>query len=170
MANYIPIQTVTVGSGGVASFVFSGIPQTYTDLVIKVSARGDATGLPDVRMQFNGDTGSNYQAREAYGDGAIVQGNTYTTTDAHFHMNGTSTTTSTFTNSEIYIPNYTSSNQKSISGDAVNENNSTSTNVQARLVAWKWAGTTPITSITFSTNTGNYAQYTTATLYGIRKY
>jgi len=170
MANYIPIQTVTVGSGGVASFTFSSIPQTYTDLVIKVSARGDATGLVDVRMQFNGDTASNYQAREAYGDGAIVQGNTYTTTDAHFHMNGTSTTSNTFTNSEIYIPNYTSSNQKSISGDAVNENNSTSTNVQSRLVAWKWSGTAAISSILFSTNTGNYAQYSTATLYGIRKY
>jgi len=170
MANYIPITTVTVGSGGAATFKFTGIPQTYTDLLIKVSLRGDATGLPDVRMQFNGDTGSNYQARELYGDGAIAASNTYTTTDAHFQMNGTSTTSNTFTNSEIYIPNYTSSNQKSISGDAVNENNVTSTNVQSRLVAWKWAGTAPITSIMFSTNTGNYAQYSTATLYGIRKY
>jgi hypothetical protein len=82
-------------------------------------------------------------------------------------MNGSNTTTSTFTNSEIYIPNYTSSNQKSISGDAVNENNSSSTNVQARLVAWKWSGTTAISSILFSTNTGNFVQYSTFTLYGI---
>ena len=167
MPTYTKIASNTVGSGGAATVTFSSIPATYTDLVLKVSARGDATGLPDVRMQFNGDTASNYQAREIWGDGAIAQSNTYTTTDAHFQMNGSNTTASTFTNSEIYIPNYASSNQKSISGDAVNENNSASTNVHSRLVAWKWSGTAAINSITFSTNTGNFAEYSTFTLYGI---
>jgi hypothetical protein len=167
MPTFTKIETITVGSGGAATVTFSSIPATYTDLVLKVSARGDATGLVDVRMQFNGDTASNYQARELFGDGAIVQSNTYTTTDAHFQMNGSSTTSSTFTNSEIYISNYASSNQKTLSGDAVNENNSASTSVQARLVAWKWSGTAAISSILFSTNTGNYVQHSTFTLYGI---
>ena len=36
-----PIQTVTVGSGGAANITFSNIPQTYTDLVIKISARSN---------------------------------------------------------------------------------------------------------------------------------
>jgi len=165
---YTLLETITVGAAGASSVTFNSIPGTgYTDLVLKVSARGTATGLPDVRMQFNGDTASNYQARELYGDGAIAQSNTYTTTDAHFQMNGSSTTASTFTNSEIYIPNYTSSNQKSLSGDAVNENNSASTSVQARLVAWKWSGTVAINSITISTNTGNYAEHSTFSLYGV---
>jgi hypothetical protein len=169
-ANYVLLEKITVGAAGASSVTFSGIPQTgYTDLLVKVSARGTANDLPDVRMQFNGDTGSNYQARELYGNGAAAASNTYTTTDAHFQMNGANTTSSTFTNSEIYIPNYTSSNQKSFSGDAVNENNSASTNVQARLVAWNWTGTAAISSITFSTNTGNYDQYSTFYLYGVAK-
>ena len=33
------ITTVTVGSGGAANITFSSIPQVYTDLCIKISAR-----------------------------------------------------------------------------------------------------------------------------------
>jgi hypothetical protein len=36
---YTAIKTVTVGSGGAANIDFTSIPQTYTDLVLKVSAR-----------------------------------------------------------------------------------------------------------------------------------
>jgi hypothetical protein len=41
MANtYEAIATVEVGSGGAADIEFTSIPGTYTDLVLKLSARG----------------------------------------------------------------------------------------------------------------------------------
>ena len=36
---YTLISSVTVGSGGAASIEFTSIPSTYTDLVLKLSAR-----------------------------------------------------------------------------------------------------------------------------------
>ena len=33
------ISTITVGSGGAASIDFTSIPQTYTDLLVKISLR-----------------------------------------------------------------------------------------------------------------------------------
>ena len=37
MATYTLIASNTVGSGGTASIEFNSIPQTYTDLLIKIS-------------------------------------------------------------------------------------------------------------------------------------
>jgi hypothetical protein len=47
-------------------------------------------------------------------------------TSAGVYDDRASATAGTFSNSEIYIPNYTSSNQKSFSSDSVTENNATS--------------------------------------------
>jgi len=61
---YEPIQTQTVGTA-VASVTFSSIPQTYTDLVLIVSA--DLTsGGHDLRLRFNSDTGANYSRTILY--------------------------------------------------------------------------------------------------------
>mgnify|MGYP003350850134 CR=1 FL=1 len=40
MSTYVLISSYTVSaSGGVANFTFSSIPQTYTDLLLRASAR-----------------------------------------------------------------------------------------------------------------------------------
>jgi len=67
----------------------------------------------------------------------------------------------------LYFPNYRSSNNKSVSGDTVGENNGTQ--AFARLVAFLFASTNAITSITLKLSTGNLAQHSTATLYGITR-
>jgi len=56
---------------------------------------------------------------------------------------------------------------KSISADAVEENNGTT--AFAGLSAALWSNTAAITSITLTPQTGSYVQYSTATLYGISK-
>jgi len=38
---YEAIATVTVGSGGAATFGFTSIPATYTDLLVVASLRSD---------------------------------------------------------------------------------------------------------------------------------
>jgi hypothetical protein len=174
MANMIPISTVTVGSGGASSIDFTGIPQTYTDLMVKLSARtayNNIAGSISAYVRFNGDAGSNYSGRRLIGTGSsAISDNSSTTSFINTFLNITAYTSNTFGNAEYYIPNYTSSNNKSISVDGVTEHNATLS--YAAMVAGLWSNTSPISSISIfpEPSTGNFVQYTTATLYGIRKY
>ena len=169
MANMIPISTVTVGSGGASTIDFVNIPQIYTDLKIVISARSSASGVQErFKAVFNGST-SDYTLR--WLGNAAGSAVSYTRTDFGDnqlnYMPGSTATTSTFGNAEIYITNYTSSNFKSISVDGVMENNSTT--VYFGLLAGLWSNTSPITSFTISAGQP-FVQYSSATLYGIRKY
>jgi hypothetical protein len=162
---YSKIATYTVGSGGIASIDFLNIPQTYTDLVLKVSARTNTTGSGNgFVMYLNGST-SSYTRRSVYGDGSTTASNSGTTAAGGL-INGTTETSNTFASTDIYIPNYTGSNFKSTSHDTVSENNATFAYVL--LSAGLWSNTSPITSMTLVPNAGNFVQYTSAHLYGIK--
>jgi len=67
----------------------------------------------------------------------------------------------------LYLPNYTSSVAKSVSGDNVSENNATAST--QTITAGLWSGTDPITSIEIFGSGTNLAQYSSASLYGMRK-
>jgi len=168
MADLQKIDSVTVGSGGASSITFSNIPQTYTDLIVKFSARS-TTANSTVGFRFNGDSGSSsYNAQAVFGNGssALADRSDPTTQLRTMYLPTTTQTSNTFSNGEIYIPNYTSSNYKTTSADVVTENNATSANTL--LNAGIWSNTAAITSIVFSLTSGdNLAQYSTATLYGV---
>ena len=163
MATYQLISSVTVGSGGAATMTFSSIPATYTDLLLKISSRNTSGGADNHRISFNGNTTS-YSFRSLEGNGSTASSINASTRIIGV-INGSSSTASTFSNNEIYIPNYTSSNFKSFSADAVSENNATT--AYAQLWANLWSNTAAITSIDIDANTLTFAQYTTAYLYGI---
>ena len=169
MANMIPISTVTVGSGGVATIDFTNIPQNYTDLMVKVSCRGDSTAsaFTALRLLPNGSS-SNGATRWIRGSGSAASSDVDTTGIYSGESDTDGATASTFANIEYYIPNYTSSNYKSFSIDSVHENNATA--AYAHLVAGLWSVTSPISSIVLDLASGSFKQYSTATLYGIRKY
>jgi len=165
--NMVAIQTVTVGSGGAASIAFSSIPQTYTDLKIVISARSSVAGPQErILISFNGST-ADFTLR--YLGNAAGSAVSYTRADFGdnmvAYMGGGGSTASTFNNCEIYIPNYTSSNNKSLSIDNVMENNSTT--VYFGMEAGLWSNTAAITSLTLSAASGTFVQYSTATLYGV---
>ena len=172
MANtYILISSVTVGSGGAANIEFTSIPQTYTDLVVMLSTRTTANGdnYGDTDLSFNGaPTGTAYSWRNLQGTGAAAVSGSGSSDSAIFSrdMNGSGSTASTFSNNSFYIPNYTSSNNKSVSADTVTENNATQ--AIAGLTAGLWADSSAITSLRFTVVYGtSFAQYSTAYLYGI---
>jgi hypothetical protein len=169
MPNMVLIDKVTVGSGGAAAITFTGIPQTYTDLLVKVSTRStSATVIGYVNVRFNSDTGNNYSYKAVGGTGSITFNNDSTSGSSIFTVTaGNSSTSNTFGNAEIYIPNYASANYKSVSIDGVGENNATEAYTQ--LVAGIWSSTSAITSIQLSDIFGsaNFAQYSTAYLYGV---
>ena len=171
MANtFIQIgSTVTVGVLGAASISFSSIPSTYTDLLIKFSARATNVGVSNsLRLQINSTT-SGYSVKGLRGDGSAAS--SFNDSGSTFFagvINATTGTTSTFSNIELYIPNYAGSTNKSLSVDSVRENNTTA--ADAYLLAGLLTNTAAITSLTFTPETSaNFAEYSTATLYGISK-
>lgn len=173
MANLKLIEAKTLASAA-ASITFSAIPQTYTDLKILVSARDDRSGQPntDLSLQvgYNGtiNTGSIYTNKQLYGSGSTVGSQSSSTTYAYLGMsNGPTSTANTFGNTEIYIANYTSANNKSVSTDGVSENNATT--AYAVLNANLISTSNPITDIKISAvyGSGNFESGSTFYLYGI---
>jgi len=169
MANtYEAIATVTVGSGGAANIEFTSIPQTYTDLLVKASVRDARTGdiFSNLLIRFNGSS-SNLSARRLFGNGTSAASSAPSSSIVTV-LNGPLSTSNTFSSGEFYIPNYTSANNKSVSTDIVTENNATES--YQELNAGLWSDSSAITSITLLSNYSvNLVQYSTATLYGIKK-
>lgn len=160
------IASNTVGSGGSASIDFSSIPSTYTDLLIKVSGR-DGTYAGDTStayFKFNNDATNQTHRRLVDNSGTVITVGTGTSL-ALTNMNGTTSTSNTFANYEIYIPNYTSSNYKSVLVDGTMENNSSS--IYFGFLAGLWSNTAAINRITFTCD-GVFAQYSTIYIYGIK--
>jgi hypothetical protein len=169
---YTLISSVTVGSGGAATINFTSIPATYTDLLIKLSSRSDRSGntSADQYIQFNSNTSAVYSMIRLMGNGSSPSSDSSSGATGAFVGDATAATAtaSTFANTEIYIPNYTSSNAKSISTDSVTENNATEAYQIFNASLWNPATQAAITSLLIGTVTSNnFVQYTTAYLYGI---
>jgi hypothetical protein len=158
------IEAKTVGAGGITAIDFTAIPQTYTDLKIVMSVRGDqAATYASSFISFNGSS-TGFVNKFVYGEGANAAsfgGNTNQIAD----QNGDTSTANTFSNAEIYIPNYTLSNSKSVSMDSVTENNATTAFAELGALVGPSAA---ITSITISPNsTKKWLEHSTFYLYGI---
>jgi hypothetical protein len=165
---YTLISSVTVGSGGAATMSFTSIPNTYTDLLIKMSGRSDAGSFPTY-LRLNSDSGNNYTWVNLYGFSGVAYSDTSGGNINYAwggYTNASSLTASTFSNSEIYIPNYAGSNKKSASADGVMETNAAN-GVSLGIGANLWNNTAAVTTITLLPSTGNFVQYSTAYLYGI---
>ena len=163
------ISSVTVGSGGAATIDFTSIPSTFTDLCVKLNIRGSNSAVfCGSQLRFNSDSGSNYSYKAIQGDGAAVS--SFTGSGSYLFV-GNSTaataTANTFSNQEIYITNYAGSTQKTVSVDSAGETNATT--IYANLIDGLWTGTAAITSISINNaQSSNWAQYSTAYLYGVK--
>lgn len=166
------IQTISVGSGGSSSIAFNNIPQTYTDLIIKFSGRpSNATTTAMVWVYNSSVTVANaYNNLRLYGTDNSVSTDTF---GVDYSLNNMMTrgdsTSNTFGNGEIYIPNYTRNGFGKIAssdGTGVGDNSFRMLNINY------WIGTDPITSITLLPfgSIGTFVQHTVATLYGVTKY
>lgn len=176
MSAWTRIAHTEVGSGGTSNITFSAIPQTYTDLLIKYSLRNSSGSIDAQLFYFNNDTNPNYSMRILIGDGSNAPGS-FTNTSylsqynnwSIFFINPSGATANTFSTTDVYIPNYSSSTvNKSVSTDNVTENNGTT--AYQSIGAGIWKSNSPITSITITSPLGGtFVQNSSATLYGITK-
>ena len=163
---FIKIATVTVGAGGSSTIAFSSIPSTYTDLQLVGSLWGTTSAVDaDVTLTLNSST-SGFSWRVLQGNGSAAS-SANGTTNRGGTMPAATGTTNTFGSAQWYFPNYAGSTNKSISVDLVNERNATA-NI-GELGAILWSNTAAINAITLTASPGNFAQYSSATLYGILK-
>ena len=164
------IETVEVASP-VASVTFSNIPQGYTDLILKASARTDrASTYSTLVLRPNSNTtAANYSYKLLEGNGASVSSASNAGTYNYVQVgtiDAANATASTFGTSEVYIPNYAGSANKSFSCESANETNATT--AYTDLVANLWAQTTAISSLyLYDANGGNFVANSTFTLYGV---
>ena len=168
MANTMKaLETITVGAGGAASVTFSNIPQTYTDLIVKVSARVTNSGGPYGFVFYFLPYGTSYKSSQLVGDGTNASSQAYNfAVGLAGNTPGASETANTFNNTELYIPSYATNQKKSITAYSVAENNATT--AYQVLVTNTYETTTPVTSIVLGPSSGTMAQYSTFTLYGIK--
>jgi hypothetical protein len=169
MATYTLISSVTVGSGGAASIDFNSIPLTYTDLLVKLSSRNVGSGeWHNLDFRMGGVSSSVYNSLTLYSTGSEAAYGYETSQQEARRQYAQSggATANIFGNIEIYFANYTSSNNKSVSVDYVSENNATAAILGYNAVVM--ANTSAISSLTFfARDATNFAQYSTAYLYGI---
>lgn len=159
------IETVTLNALGTSTIQFLSIPQDFTDLLIKVSARSNVSGTrTNLLVRPNGSSANASDRRLLGYDSSQVQSST--ASNITLSVVGNTSTADTFSNNDIYIPNYTSSSAKSVSGESAVENNSTSSYL-VMLTAGLWNDTTPITSLDLVLSSGSFMQYSSISLFGI---
>lgn len=168
--SYESIATVTVGSGGAANVEFTSIPNTYSHLQVRCLVRGDrASTRIDIAMRYNSDSGANYyavHALEGNGTSATAYADSTNNRNIPGYVSAGSATASVFGSEIIDILDYANTNKyktfRSLGGVDVNGTGYIS------LRSGLWLSTSAISSILFFPDGGNFAQYSTFALYGIK--
>ena len=115
MPNTYELISSNILSASAASVTFSSIPGTYTDLVLRFSGRldgGAGSGVAVIRLNSSAlSMGTTYMYTNYSGTKAGGK-DTASTTCGLGYINDGGSTANTFSNSEVYIPNYAVSGTK----------------------------------------------------------
>lgn len=166
-STYTPIATTTLGSAQ-ADITFTGISQSYTDLMVIVSARASAA-YPEVAGFIrlgNGsiDSGSNYSSTRLLGTGSSASSarTTNVTRVPWDSIPAASSAAGTFCATVIQINNYSNATTYKTMLIRSNEpNNYTEATVGL------WRSTSAINQLQIYADAGNLAAGTVVTIYGI---
>ena len=164
------IETVTFGSGGAASIEFTDIPQDAADLILVLSLRSDYAGAAiPTYLTINSDNATSYSTRWLRGNGATVDSGAQTAiTNGAFtgQPPGATTATNTFSNTEIYFANYTSTEIKNVSINHVSEDNATTAYQMISTTLWPVGS--GITGLRLDSLSSNFVQHCSASLYSMK--
>ena len=169
MAATYTLISSNVLSSSQASITFSSIPATYTDLVLRISARSSTTpAQATINIVCNSNTSALYSLTFIRGNGATADSqNSSGATELSLATSipGAAATANTFGSGEIYFPSYTVSQNKPISSFTAQETNATTAYIRADAMLFR--STTAISSIAIDANTYNFVSGSSFYLYGI---
>jgi hypothetical protein len=166
-ATYEPIATITTTSSTSGNVhTFSGIPGTYTDLVLIVAADVSSSPGYGTTIRFNSDSGTNYGQAYFYGNGTSTFANQRSGQNGMYLSYGTGVGTSAPNVSIVHIQNYASTNIKKSAIIKTAVTDPTYPGVEVTIGIWD--STAAITSITYNSPVSVIASGSTLTLYGIK--
>lgn len=159
------IATVTVGAGGSSAIDFTSISSSYTHLQLRATMVCSATN--NMYMQVgNGsiDTSGNYSWHQMYGDGANKASNGNSSTS--FGYIGYVGNTAYPNAAVIDILDYANANKyktwKVLSGNDINSGGA------IMFFSGNWRSTSAVNAIRITPGSGNFSQYSSFALYGIK--
>jgi len=165
---YDALATVTVPSGGLSSITFAGIPSTYKHLQVRGIVR-PTTNNAEIRLTLNSDSSAIYARHRLIGNGSSIDatGTASQTSIGIFDANGLQTgTASVFGALIIDLLDYASTSKyKTIRVLSGNDNNGSG---QVGLSSGLWQNTNAVTNLSMVMNTGNVAEFSQFSLYGVR--
>lgn len=151
-----------------SSVSFTSIPADYTDLLVKVSARGDGAFLTADRALFMevNSTNANTIYRRIEGYRNQKSGETSNTALVGT-LPGANCTANLFGVTEIYVSNYLSSRNK-VSFSYGGATDVASNEFDNYLVSQQKSDTATVTSLVFKSSPQNFVTNSSFTLYGIK--
>jgi len=164
-ATYEPIATTTLVSSS-ASFTFSSIPATYTDLRLVIVPITGVSGDDNFLLRFNGDTTGNtlYSMTKLNGNGTSASSSRISN-DEWWNFIISRGVSSTPTLQTLDLFSYAGSTFKTgLLTGSFDNNGSGAVSRQVGL----YRSTSAVTQITVFTLSNNLVAGTTATLYGIK--
>jgi hypothetical protein len=167
-STYTLIKGETLASNA-TSYTFTAIPNTFTDLCLRISARDTSTtSYPNqVMVKVNAITSYSKISLEGYGSSPYSQSANHGGYWLEYGATSSSQTSNTFASSELYIPNYTNTTaNKPASGRVASPENGTTNPVDAAY-AMLMINNAAITSLTITT-ANNFVAGSSFYLYGIK--
>jgi hypothetical protein len=163
---YEPIATTTLGSDA-ASYTFSTISGSYTDLVLISSVRSTRAAADDsVYIRINSDTGSNYSNTVVKGNGSSASSNRNSNTTALYLADNIDAANQAAGTFSPMITNFENYSNATTYKTVLSRHNQAAGEVAA--VVGLWRSTSAITSIQIYCAIGNLKSGSTFTLYGIK--
>lgn len=161
----------TILTSAQATISVPNIPQGYRDLQVVLVARGDSAATNvNTLIQFNGDTGANYEQSRLAGNAssassALLTGQTSGLVALTPAANALASSPAT---SIIDILGYTDTTFKKtwVARQAASDSTTTA-DYAVQIIGGQWANTAAITSILLSISAGNFAAGSAVRVYGL---
>lgn len=165
-ATYEPISSTTLASAS-AEVNFTGIPQTFTDLVLigNVANSGSGSTAGVIRLQVgNGsiDTGSNYSTTFLFGEGSGAASSVRVTNQTFGYNGECLGTLANASPLTIYFNNYSNT----VTNKTFLTRHGSTSRVEANVTLWR--STSAINQIKVHIAANTFIAGSTFTLYGIR--
>jgi hypothetical protein len=171
LGGMIPLATVAVTSA-TANITFSSIPNYYEHLQIRGILRGERSGnSTQIDLRLNGDSSSSYSTHLLYSAGASAEPvafSSVTLIGPIVYGPAGLQTSGVFGGFIIDILDYANTNKyKTVRG--FGGFGSTSTTGTIGIGSGLWQNTSAVSSVIIQPQDGNWSQYSTLSLYGIKR-